>query len=385
MKNEQGEHSVAAQHPGRLEFANALRGFAALAVLLSHFAGIFWVMNPVICDLLGVPKLANLPERSDFLSFVGDYCIVLGQFGVSIFFIISGLVIPFSMQNSSRLNFLYRRALRIYPVYIAGFSFAMLTLYALSRYKENGFHFSLFGIFAHFGIITRAPAGVPRIDGISWTLEVEIYFYLILCLLGARAMRFGFARHIMAMLVVAAVAGWTFKFDGYPTGVQIASGLMLLLGMAYYSLLNNKVTTGEFRIVQILVCILIPILWLGVAQRAEYTYQWMSGYMLAIVVFHICYRLRDSFTKNRLLGHFADISYPLYVVHALFGYAIMYVLVEKGAEPAAAIAGASLASYLAALGIHLAIERPFLRWSKMARQGATCAQAGLEFPAPVGT
>ncbi|CAB3905183.1 hypothetical protein LMG26858_04444 [Achromobacter anxifer] len=370
---------------GRLEFANTLRGFAAISVLLSHFAGIFWVMNPLICDLLGVPKLATLPERSDFLSFVGDYCIVLGQFGVGIFFIISGMVIPFSMQNSSKRDFLYRRGLRIYPVYIAGFSFAMLMLYALSMYKGNGFNFSLLGILAHFGIVTRAPAGVSRIDGISWTLEVEIYFYLVLCVLGAKAMRFDFPRHIIAMLVVASLASWAFKFEGYAVGVQIASGLLLLLGMAYYSLLNNRVTAAQFRSLQLLVCILIPILWLWIAQRAEYTYQWMSGYMVAIAVFHICYLLRTRFTSNRLLGHFADISYPLYVVHALFGYAIMYVLVEMGAEPVAAIAGASLASYLAALGIHLGVERPFLRWSKRTRQGATFAEARLGSPTPIKT
>ncbi|MGE8410255.1 MAG: acyltransferase family protein [Pseudomonas sp.] len=352
----------------RIIFANTLRGFAAISVLLSHFAGIFWVMNPVICDLLGVPKLTNLPQIPDLLQFIADHCIILGQFGVGVFFIVSGLVIPFSLKNTSKKTFLYRRAFRIYPVYIAGFSFAMCMLYVLSTYKGSVWHFSFFDILAHFGVISRAPLGAPRIDGISWTLEVEIYFYLVLCVLGARAMQFDFKRYMIAALTVSFLAALTFKFKGYLIGVQMASGLMLLLGMAYYSLLNSKLTLRQFWAIQVTVVILIAILWLLVAARAEYTYQWMSGYLAAIAVFHVCYLLRARFTENRLLSHFADISYPLYVVHALFGYAIMYVLVEQGAGPITAIAAASLGSYLAALGIHLAIEKPSLRLSKMGRQ-----------------
>ncbi|MCU1722237.1 acyltransferase family protein [Pseudomonas sp. 5P_5.1_Bac1] len=351
----------------RIIFANTLRGFAAISVLLSHFAGIFWVMNPLICHLLGVPKLTNLPEIPKVLSFFANHCIILGQFGVGVFFIVSGLVIPFSLKNSSNKIFLYRRALRIYPVYIAGFSFTMVMLYVLAAYKHSTYNFSLFDILAHFGVITRAPLGVSRIDGISWTLEVEIYFYLALCVLGARTMQLDFRRYIIAILVISLLAALTFRLKDYLVGVQMASGLMLLLGMTYYSLLNNKVSTAQFWIIQLLVCSLIPILWLLVATPAGYTYQWMSGYLLAIAAFHICYLLRNRFTNNKLLSHFADISYPLYVVHALFGYAIMYVLVEKGAGALTAIAAASLTSYLAALSIHLVIEKPSLRWSKLMR------------------
>lgn len=351
----------------RIIFANTLRGFAAISVLLSHFAGIFWVMNPLICHLMGAPKLEHLPSLPAVLSFFADHCIILGQFGVGIFFIVSGFVIPFSLTSSSKKNFLFRRALRIYPVYIAGFSFVMVMLYVLSLYKNAPYNFSLFDIVAHFGVITRAPLDVVRIDGISWTLEVEIYFYLILCALGAKWVEFNFKRYIVAVFVIAIAATLAFKIKDYLFGVQIASGLMLLLGMTYYSLIHGKVTQRQFWTLQILICLLIPVLWLLVATRANYTYQWMSGYLIAIAVFYICYRLRGHFTENRLLSHLADISYPLYVVHALFGYGVMYVLIELGAGPVSAIVGASLASYLAAVLIHLTIEKPSLRWSKLRR------------------
>lgn len=349
----------------RIIFANTLRGFAAILVLISHFVGIFFVMNPAICDLLGVPRLKNLPPLPEFLSFIADNCIIFGQFGVGVFFIVSGLVVPFSLKNGNLINFIFRRGLRIYPVYIVGFSFAMFVLYLLAFYLNVEYHFSLFNIVAHFGIVTRGPLDVPRIDGISWTLEIEVYFYLILCLLSPFVLNFGFKRYLIALTIVASLAVTTFKMqESYLVGVQVASGLMLLVGMAYYSLINKKITELQFGILQMIVFALIPILWLAVAQRAEYTYLWMSGYLLAIVVFHVCFLLREKFTQNRIFEHFADISYPLYVVHALFGYAIMYVFIGNGYGSITAILAASLASYAMAVAIHLTIEKPLLRWSK---------------------
>ncbi|KPM60271.1 hypothetical protein HB13667_22895 [Pseudomonas putida] len=356
----------------RIIFANTLRGFAAIFVLLSHFLGIFWIMNPAISSLMGVPKLENLPNLPGLLSIFAEHCIVAGQFGVGIFFIVSGLVIPFSIDPSRKLNFLRRRAWRIYPVYIAGFTFVMFSLYLLALYKNVDYRITLADTLAHFGVITRAPFGVTRIDGISWTLEVEIYFYLILCVLGARALNFDFKRFIAVIFFIAIVAAVTFKVKHYLIGVQVASGMLLVLGLAYHALMASRITLRQLWIIQILVTCLIPILWLLVAEPYQYTLQWMSGYLLAIAIFHLCYIFRSRFTDNKILSHMADISYPLYVVHALFGYAIMYVMVEHGIGPLTAVAAACLAAYLMAVIIHLVIEKPSLKHSKVKHlRGAT--------------
>lgn len=330
-------------------------------------------MNPAICDLLGVPRLEKLPHLPGVLSFIADNCIILGQFGVGVFFIVSGFVVPFSLKGANRWDFIFRRFFRIYPVYITGFLLGMFALYILANQKNINYRFSLFEIFAHFGIITREPLGVARIDGISWTLEIEIYFYLILCLFAPFVLNFNFKKYLFALTVVAVLAVIAFKYKSYLIGVQVASGLMLLLGMSYYSLINKKITMLQLWTVQAVVFVTIIVLWLGVAERAEYTYLWMSGYLVAIAVFHVCFLLRKKFTENRFLEHFADISYPLYVVHALLGYAVMYVVVEIGGAAITAIAVASLASYAAAVIIHLIIEKPFLRWSKSRRLAISAA------------
>lgn len=348
----------------RIIFANNLRGLAAILVVVSHFVGIFFVMNPVICSLLGVPVLESLPPLPDFLRFTSENSIVLGQFGVGIFFIISGFVIPFSLINGSRRSFLFRRAMRIYPVYIVGFSFSMLVLYILAVQQDTVYKFPFFDIFAHFGIITRALLDVSRIDGISWTLEVEIYFYLLLCIFSTRILNFNFKRYLFSVVLVAVIAAFTFKFKWYLVGVQVASGLMLLLGMAFHSFINKKINLVQLLFLEGLVLGLIPVLWIGFASPADYIYPWMSGYLLAIVAFHGCYFLREKFSSNKIVEHFADISYPLYVVHALTGYSVMYMLIVFGTSSVAAISAAALVSYAAAVIIHLMIEKPFILLSK---------------------
>ncbi len=351
----------------RIVFANILRGVGAIAVLVSHYIGIFWVLHPGVSDLMKVPKLSNFPSLELPLSILSDYWVVIGQFGVGVFFIVSGLVIPFSLKSDTKLGFLYRRAIRIYPVYIAGFCTVMLSLYFLSYYVGRPFMFSIGDMLAHFGVITRGPLGVVRIDGISWTLEVEIYFYLVMCVFGERILNFDIKKYIATALAIAAASTITFKIQSYVMGVQVAAGLLLLLGTAYYSQLNKKITKKELLALQTTVFALILILWLGVAEPASYIIQWIIGYTIAMLVFNTFFLFRNSIKENKVLSHFSDISYPLYVVHSLFGYAIMYVLVDRGFGPYASIATATGCAYLASLLIHVFIEKPSMTWIKQSR------------------
>lgn len=360
----------------RIVFAHLLRGVGAVSVLISHYVGIFWIAHPEISALMGVPVVPDFPSLDFPFSVIGDNCIIFGQFGVGVFFLVSGLVIPFSIESATRVDFLVRRAMRIYPVYIVGFSLVVLSLYALASYTGVPFKFSLADIVAHFGVITRGPLGVDRIDGISWTLEVEIYFYLVMCVLGAYVLKFRVQQYIAAAVVIAIAAALAMKSAGYLIGVQVGSGLLLLLGIAYYSVMKQRIGVKDFWIFQVVVIALLMLLWLGFARFSVYTMRWLGGYLLAVAVFHTCYVLRQKITANLLLSHLSDISYPLYVVHALFGYAIMYVFVDLGFGFGAAVAAASVAAYAAALLIHLLVEKPAMDWAKTGRRKDSLLRIG---------
>jgi peptidoglycan/LPS O-acetylase OafA/YrhL len=54
----------------------------------------------------------------------------------------------------------------------------------------------------------------------------------------------------------------------------------------------------------------------------------------------------------------ADISYPLYVVHGVLGYAVLYALMERSAHASIAVPGVTLLALFVAFLIHRLIEMP---------------------------
>jgi peptidoglycan/LPS O-acetylase OafA/YrhL len=78
----------------------------------------------------------------------------------------------------------------------------------------------------------------------------------------------------------------------------------------------------------------------------------------------MAYRFRKNFPRWRFLSHLSDISYPLYVVHALFGYVVIYAIVRAGASAYVALGGGMLTSYLAACLLHSGVEKQSISISK---------------------
>lgn len=142
-----------------------VRFLAALSVLLFHLGYSSW------------------QERSSALSIVqGAYSIPegiiywFGWVGVQIFFVISGFVIANSASHSSPLNFVKGRMVRLYPAaWICGIISALvattLSLYGNSELIERTFK-----------SLILSPKG-PWIEGVYWTLALEIFFYGLIFLL----------------------------------------------------------------------------------------------------------------------------------------------------------------------------------------------------------
>lgn len=164
--------------PKRFLFIDALRGGAALAVLLFHLAHIH-VLSPTLASLLG-PVGQGLKY---------------GEFGVQVFFVLSGFVIAHSLRNDpltkdSILNFILRRQLRLDPPYWAVIILALGLQWAELRIPgQDTFALpSLSTIFLNLTYL-QYIAGVPSILNIAWTLCLEIQFYLaFITLLGLAAL-----------------------------------------------------------------------------------------------------------------------------------------------------------------------------------------------------
>ena len=109
--------------PERVEFANTLRGFACLAVIIAHYFGVFWCARPTVMSLINAPgESAKAIEAPRWIAAINQIpYFSWGAFGVGIFFLISGFVIPYSLEKATFAAFCIGRLFRILPTYFVGF------------------------------------------------------------------------------------------------------------------------------------------------------------------------------------------------------------------------------------------------------------------------
>ncbi|WP_167444519.1 acyltransferase family protein [Paraburkholderia bryophila] len=343
----------------RLEFANALRGVAALSVLISHYLGIFWFARPITEALINAPiaDAAALPTPA-IAAWLESLPIASGPFGVALFFMISGFVIPFSFERSSVAGFLIGRFFRIYPLYFAGFTVTLVAVYLSGLASGRSFPYALFHVLAHYVPGVRDLLWLPSIDGIVWTLEIELKFYL-LCALLAPLLRTGSLKVFLAPVLLFCIAiaahrqPWgtlekTFAFDSEYM-------LMMFCGVAFNFYFRPHITNVMLSIIGpsclAMFCVSMYI-------SGDLPVRGILGYIAAFATFAVCASLSSRWPSSHTLSFFADVSYPLYVVHGVMGYAVMAHMVERNVAPSIAIACAFALSIIVAWTLHKMVEKP---------------------------
>jgi peptidoglycan/LPS O-acetylase OafA/YrhL len=99
-----------------------------------------------------------------------------GYLGVNLFFMISGFVILLTAMKRDVTQFVISRIVRLYPAFWAGVTFtALMTVY----FGGDIFYVSLPQYLSNLSMID-GYLGVEPIDGVYWTLLVEIKFYALI-------------------------------------------------------------------------------------------------------------------------------------------------------------------------------------------------------------
>ncbi len=169
---------------------DALRGFAALAVVACH------------CVALG-----RWPEE---LGVIGHWA-QFGWLGVDLFFVISGFVIAQSALKLRTLPwrdyasiFWIRRAARILPLYYVT---SLVFLLLVDHVPVTG-EFAARQIVTHVLLIHQWwPDTIGTINGVTWTLGIEILFYLLAWLLvGMRIISAGRGAAVILLIIVATIS-----------------------------------------------------------------------------------------------------------------------------------------------------------------------------------
>jgi peptidoglycan/LPS O-acetylase OafA/YrhL len=347
--------SAVAAAPPRVEFANALSGLAALFVLMSHHLGQFWLDRSLAVGYADVPRLEDSVPTPLLVSILNptryfDW----GAFGVALFFLISGFVIPFAFERYGWKGFLAGRFFRIYPTYAVGFTATLLAIYLGGLYFDRPFPHGLSDMALHYLVGFRALLGGPNIDGIVWTLDVEVRFY-ILCALAAVWLRRG---SLLVLLLPAALAVAILAAPslGRPLPVSTQFLLFMFIGVAFNLHYRGRLERAPLIFVIATLFSLFAGAWhLG---RLHGISIQLWSYGAALACFALAYAGPQGWARNRLLRFLADISYPLYVVHAIAGFVLLRILLDRGTPAAAAIAAVLLGALALAWLIHRFVEAP---------------------------
>lgn len=145
----------------RLPAIDLLRFIAAACVVFYHY---FYT-----------PSTTGLDGQS-----VAQVIAEHGHMGVELFFVISGFVVLWSVRGRSAGQFVRARVLRLYPE----FWLSVLVSAAIFRGVGGGAgeHLTMKDIALNLTMVPQY-LGAPYVDGVYWTLGVEIKFYVFLWLL----------------------------------------------------------------------------------------------------------------------------------------------------------------------------------------------------------
>lgn len=316
----------------RIQELDALRGLAALGVVLYHYTYNYNV-------LWGYPE--GFP-----LSFVW------GALGVQLFFVISGFVILMTLEHSTSISkFAWNRFSRLYPAYWACM---LLTFIVVSLLGLPGRERTLFDLAVNT-TMCQGFFGVANVDGPYWTLHVELCFYLLMAVLFA----IGAQKRLLLILAVLAMVGLINSIGRVGSewpGVwrlERAWPLRHFLPWFFYGVVLYRARHEGLR---------RHAAWLALAIGLAFVSRphWMAVGVVVLMALSTQLRLPLLCTKPLLF--MGTISYALYLVHANIGYALIYHLQGSGVPPLAAIALALAVAFTLAIAITFCVERPTHRW-----------------------
>ena len=349
----------------KIEFANSLRGIAVLMVLLGHY---IFVFNALKGKYSGFPALDYYPYPWAFsiLSPFPINQVNVGQIAVALFFLISGLVIPNSTaslgnKKGGQIAFIIGRLLRIWPTYIVGLTVSVSALWFNSYINSSTFNITFAQIISNMTIF-RDWLGQSHIDGIIWTLEIEVKFYIFV-LLFWKDIREGKLYPIAIITIIACILapmGANFDVTNDPTltisnFIWTAPYLMymsmgILFNYHYRKMIDTKTLLASISA--------IALAFVYTAKTQALYIQVPASYISTLCVFTFLYFFAKEWTGGPAIRFFAKISYPLYVSHAALGYTGIAFMISRGLSPMISLILQIAISTAVAFIIHILVENP---------------------------
>lgn len=335
-----------AEAKNRLQALDALRGIAALGVVLFHYL-------PYYNELYG--HSFNPPQ---FLEF--------GRYGVHLFFMLSGFVIFMTLERTDNPAwFGLARAFRLLPALWVGIILTFLAVHALGPEDRS---VSLGTALLNFTLL-HSYFDHAHVDGAYWSLVIEMTFYVWMALLFYTLKSWQQLRWVLLAWVGISYAA-VIQAENLSPALSFISHDLLFARYAplFISgiLLYRWHKTGSLAV--------SDIIFLGFSvSHALIAYP--APFNLFVIgcygVFILAISGYLNFIVNKTTLWLGSLSYSLYLVHQNIGYGIIDHSYAAGLSGEIAVSIAIGISLLLAVVIHYYIEKPALTWFRNKRRKAT--------------
>jgi peptidoglycan/LPS O-acetylase OafA/YrhL len=285
-----------------------LRFIAAIAVVVFHYT-----YRGYSAD--GLSTL-----RFDEFAPVSKYC----SYGVNFFFMISGYVILLTAYFRDAKSFVISRMIRLYPAYW----FALiLTSFCILLMGQNIFHVTLVQFLCNLSMI-QSVFKINDVDGVYWTLFVEIRFYLLIFIV----LSIGQIKNIIIFLYCWSIVSILNLFIALP----VVFKFFLILNYAPFFIAGSVFFLARIhgynvaKILLLLTSITLCLFYTN-QQLLETSEYYKTSFSPIIVTIIICFiffifillSLRKlDFVNKPFMYLLGILTYPLYLVHQNIGYMI---------------------------------------------------------------
>ncbi len=307
---------------------NSLRAIAALSVCMFHY----------VCTVTGF--ISNTAITSIF-----SY----GHYGVQMFFVISGFIIPWSMFHGNYkinnfLTFTAKRLIRLEPPYLISLLFGIAHTYIRTLSPQyNGLDITPTAkqIALHFGYMIPFFEGEKWIRPVYWTLAIEFQYYITIGLL----FTFIFSNKMWLRIVMYALflSGpiW-FRYNFLPYYLPI-----FLLGIVLCLYKTKVISLMEMYLVSLLAFVSIGF-------HIDVPSLCFSGFTFFVILYF-------SNLKSAIGNFLGNISYSIYLFHSLTGMILLNYCAHFATSPLIKfilIVAALLISIGASYLVYRFVEKP---------------------------
>lgn len=284
----------------RIYELDALRGFAALAVVFFHYT--------VKYNEIFTPKVMD------------DYVFNYGYLGVQLFFIISGFVIFMTISYvKSGFEFVYKRFVRLYPIFwiCLIFTFFITSISDIERFERSWSEFVI-----NFSMIPGILQ-TRLVDGVYWSLVPELFFYGFIWLIYKLGLLNKIEIVSVFWLVTAIVAKFLIGNSVLNILVNAEYCYLFMAGIHFYKIYTKKESLNTHLL--ILATFIFGIFVNTLPETLICFFFYLIFYLLS-------YRKLIFLKSLKLLVFIGVISYPLYLIHQFFGLTVINKLNEMGID-----------------------------------------------------